>query len=389
MDTHHSEMKDVQLEDQEDDLFHAITEYENKKGKESETKHDEPHDGDDGDDDEMKAWLLMKKKASTQKKAEWDRGVTKGRAFFAEIIQPWMDMEVQLHDLGTDGLTESELEGIEETDKEQEEVEKHIEEMEADEQIEELEKCERDFMEYISGEEDRELVENCDKLQRKWEEEQINNLKIINKSIMEELGKKEEEDDTDLDCPEDEFMQIVNKMCEREELNKKVESREEEEEYIKNRDADMLSEYDDNVFLYDYVENIKGNINTGDAPGTSAQISTGTANLSPAKRRRKRGATHYTQKKRRTVPPYYAMPGSVGIFRTNIELSNIIFHLHFFQTMFSTNRQHFYFREWDVVVTVERKRVEEERSRMALIQESGSKYVPNMYMCEIFFKKKN
>ena len=55
--------------------------------------------------------------------------------------------------------------------------------------------------------------------------------------------------------------------------------------------------------------------------------------------------------------------------------------------MFSTNRQHFYFREWDAVATAERKRVEEERSRMALIQESGSKYVANTYMCEIFLKK--
>ena len=45
-------------------------------------------------------------------------------------------------------------------------------------------------MEYISDEEDRELVKNCDKLQRKWEEEQIKNLKIINESIMEELGNK-------------------------------------------------------------------------------------------------------------------------------------------------------------------------------------------------------
>ena len=44
-----------------------------------------------------------------------------------------MDMEVWLHDLGTDGPTESELKGIEETEKEQEEVQKHIEEMEADE----------------------------------------------------------------------------------------------------------------------------------------------------------------------------------------------------------------------------------------------------------------
>ena len=114
-------------------------------------------------------------------------------------------MEVQLHDLGTGGPTESELEGIEETEKEQEEVQKRIKEMEADERIKELEKCERDFMEYISDEEDRELVENCDKLQRKWEEEQIKNMKIINKNIIEEVGKKEQEDDTDLDCPEDEF----------------------------------------------------------------------------------------------------------------------------------------------------------------------------------------
>ena len=130
MDTYHSEMKDVQPEDRDDDLFCVITEYKKKKGKEIETKYDEP---DDGDDDEMKAWLLMKKKSSTQKKAEWDRGVAKGQPFFSEIIQPWMDMEVWLHELGTDGLMESELEGIEETDKEQEEVEKHIEEMEADE----------------------------------------------------------------------------------------------------------------------------------------------------------------------------------------------------------------------------------------------------------------
>ena len=205
--------------------------------------------------------------------------------------------------------------------------------------------------------------------------------------MREELGKKEEEDDTDLDCPEDEFTHIVNKMRETEKLNKEVELREEEEEYIKNRDTELLSEYDDDVFLYDYIENIKENIDTGAMPGTSAQTSTGTANPSPVKSRRKRGATHYTQKKRRNVPPYYAMPGSVGIFRTNIELSNILFRLHFFQTMFSTNRQHFYFREWDAVATAERKRVEEERSRMALIQESGSKYVANTYMCEIFFKK--
>ena len=133
MDTHHRETKDAQPEDLEDDLFHAITEYENKKGKEIEMKHDEPDDGDGGDDDEMKAWLLMKKKASTQKKAEWDRGVAKGWEFFAEIIRPWMDMEVPLHNLGTDGLMESELEGIGEMEKEQEEVQKRIEEMEVDE----------------------------------------------------------------------------------------------------------------------------------------------------------------------------------------------------------------------------------------------------------------
>ena len=199
MDTHHWETKDVQPEDREDDLFCAITEYENKKHKEIEKKHDEPYDADDGDDSEMKASLLMKKKASTQIKAESDRGVAKGQAFFAKIIQPWMDMEVRLHDLGTDGQMESELEGIEEMEKEQEEVQKCIEEMEADEQIKELEKCKRDFIKYISDEEDRELVENCDKLLRKWEEEQIGNMKIINENIIEELGKKEQEDDTDLD----------------------------------------------------------------------------------------------------------------------------------------------------------------------------------------------
>ena len=80
----------------------------------------------------------------------------------------------------------------------------------------------------------------------------------------------------------------------------------------------MLSKYDNDVFLYDYIEQIEGNINTRHVPGTSTQTSAGTANPSPAKRRRKRGVTHYTQKKRRTVPPYYTMQGSVGIFQTNI-----------------------------------------------------------------------
>ena len=71
-------------------------------------------------------------------------------------------------------------------------------------------------MEIILDEEDRELVKNCDKVQRRWEEEQIENMKIINERMREELGKKEEEDDTDLDCPEDKFTQIVNEMRERE-----------------------------------------------------------------------------------------------------------------------------------------------------------------------------
>ena len=267
-------------------------------------------------------------------------------------------------------------------EKEQEEVEKSIEEMEADERIKELEKCKRDFMEYILDEEDRELVENCDKLQRKCEEEQIGNMKIINESIMEELGKKEEQDDTDLDCPEDEFTLIVNEMRVREQLNKEVELREEEEEYIKKRDADMLSEYDDDVFLYDYIENIEGNIHTGDAPGTSAQTSTGTANTSLVKRSRKkvRPIIH----RRREELCLLTMPcqGRLVFFG---QISNVEHHFPstFFQTMCSTNRQCFYFREWDAVATVERKRVEEERSRMALIQESGSKYVPKTYMCEI------
>ena len=87
-------------------------------------------------------------------------------------------------------------------------------------------------MEYISDEDDRELVKNCYKVQRRWEEEEIKNPKIINERMREELGKKEEDDDTDLDGPEDEFTQIVNEMHEREEFNKELESRVEEEEYI-------------------------------------------------------------------------------------------------------------------------------------------------------------
>ena len=212
-------------------------------------------------------------------------------------------------------------------------------------------------MEYISDEEDRELVENCEKVERRLDEEEMENLRIINERIREELGKQEENDDADLDGPEDEFTLIVNEMHRTEELNKEVESRVEEEEYIKNRDIDMLSEYDDDVFLYDYIENIEGNIDTGDAPGTSADTSTGTANPSPTKRRRKRGATHYTQKKRRTVPPYYTTPGLVGIFQTNMELLNIIFHLHFFKQSFVQINNVFISREWDAVATVERKRV--------------------------------
>ena len=128
MGTHDSHPKQVQPEHCEDDLFCAITDYKKKKSKESYMKNDQPDDGN-GNDNEMKALFLMKRKASTQKQAEWDRGVTKGKAFFQEIIQPWMDMEVQLHDLGTDGLTESDLEKMEETDKEQEEVEECIQEM--------------------------------------------------------------------------------------------------------------------------------------------------------------------------------------------------------------------------------------------------------------------
>ena len=76
----------------------------------------------------------------------------------------------------------------------------------------------------------------------------------------------------------------------------------------------MLSKYDDDVLLYDYVENIEGNIDTGDVPGTSAQTSTGTANPSPVKRRRKRGVTHYTQKKRRTVPLTMPHQGQLVFF---------------------------------------------------------------------------
>ena len=156
METHHGHPKEIQPEDCEDDLFRAITEYEKNKGKESYMKDDEPNDGND---DEMKAWFLMKRKASTQKKAEWDRGVAKGRAFFQEIIRLWMEMEVKLHQLGTDGLTESDLEEMEEMDKEQEEVEEHIQEMEL---------FEERFVEYILDEEDKIILKICE------EQEKIN-----------------------------------------------------------------------------------------------------------------------------------------------------------------------------------------------------------------------
>ena len=98
------------------------------------------------------------------------------------------------------------------------------------------------------------------------------------------------------------------------------------------------------------------------------------------------GATHYTQKKRRTVPLTMPRQGQL-VFFGQISIVKHHFPSTFFQTMFSTNRPLFYFREWDAVATAERKRVEEERSRMALIQESGSKYVPKTYMCEILKKK--
>ena len=161
METHHGDLKQVLPEDCDDDLFHAITEYEKKKGKESDTKHDEPNDGDDND---IKAWLLMKRKASTQKKAEWDRGVAKGRAFFQEIIQPWMEMEVQLHELGTDGPTESNLEETEETDKEQEEVEERIQEMEV---------LEERFAKYVFNKEDKKILKICEEQKKINEEMEI------------------------------------------------------------------------------------------------------------------------------------------------------------------------------------------------------------------------
>ena len=180
-------------------------------------------------------------------------------------------------------------------------------------------------------------MENCEKVERRWDEEEMENLRIINERIREELGKQEENDDTDLDGPEDELMQIVNEMHEREELNKEVESRVEEEEYIKNRDIEMLSEYDDNVFLYDYIENIEENIYTVDVPGTSAQTSTGNANPSPAKRRRKRGVTHYTQKKRRTVAPLLCHPRVGWYFSDKYGIVEHHFPSPFFQTIFCTN----------------------------------------------------
>ena len=45
-------------------------------------------------------------------------------------------------------------------------------------------------------------MENCEKVERRWEEEEMENLRIINKRMREELGKQEENDDTDLDGPE-------------------------------------------------------------------------------------------------------------------------------------------------------------------------------------------
>ena len=90
-------------------------------------------------------------------------------------------------------------------------------------------------MEYILDEENRELVENCEKVERRLEEEGMENLRIINERMRQELGKQEENYDTDLDGPDDEFTRIVNEMHETEELNKEVESRVEKEEYIKNK----------------------------------------------------------------------------------------------------------------------------------------------------------
>ena len=175
METHYGHPEEVQPEDHEDNLFRAITEYEKKKGKESYMKDDEPNDGNDN---EMKAWFLLKRKASTQKKAEWDRGVAEGRAFFQEIIRPWMEMEVQLHELGTDGLTESDLE---EMDKEQEEVVERIQEMELFEQR---------FVKYVLDKEDKIILKICEEQEKINEEMQMEIMRqefIANGQFLAEL----------------------------------------------------------------------------------------------------------------------------------------------------------------------------------------------------------
>ena len=126
-------------------------------------------------------------------------------------------------------------------------------------------------------------------------------------------------------------MRIVNEMCETEELNKEVESRVEKEEYIKNRDTEMLFEYDDDVFLYDYVENI----DTGDTPGTSTQTSTGTANPSPMKEEEKGCDPLYTKEENRAPLLCHARVG--WYFLDKYRIVKHHFPSTFFQTMFSTN----------------------------------------------------
>ena len=70
-----------------------------------------------------------------------------------------MEMEVQLHQLGTDGLTESDLEEMEKMDKEQEEVEERIQEMEL---------FKERFVEYVLDKEDKIILKICE------EQEKIN-----------------------------------------------------------------------------------------------------------------------------------------------------------------------------------------------------------------------